>query len=62
MCLKDLNRAVELKPTDKVILTLRNNLINSLKVQNKKDKKQFNGMFERGKYFKAKERHANGAL
>jgi len=51
-----------LKPTDKVILTLRNNLINSLKVQNKKDKKQFNGMFERGKYFKAKERHANGAL
>jgi hypothetical protein len=48
MALKDLNRAVELKPNDKAILKARNDLKIFLKEQSGKDKKQFNGMFDRG--------------
>jgi tetratricopeptide (TPR) repeat protein len=56
MCLKDLNKAVELKPEDKTFVTLRNNLKKSLQQQSAKDKKQFKGMFERGEVVKKNEK------
>lgn len=54
MSLNDLNRACELKPNDKGIALVRDNLKRSLKQQNVKDKKQFAGMFNRGEIVKEK--------
>jgi hypothetical protein len=54
MSLNDLNRACELKPNDKAIALLRDNLKKSMKQQNVKDKQQFAGMFNRGEIVKEK--------